>query len=71
MAILDLMVKNPEALERFELELERRTPHSYAENLRIVQALYEEARSLGTFVRADPLEGIETKIELAQAINRV
>jgi hypothetical protein len=65
------MVKNGAALERFELELLRGEPVDYRRNLAIVEALAEEAQALGVFRRADPLEGIEAIIRVAQAINRV
>jgi hypothetical protein len=65
------MVKNPAALERFELEWIRSHPTDYPENLAIVEALAQEATALGVFRRQDPLEGIETVIRLAKAVNSV
>ncbi|UCG42950.1 MAG: hypothetical protein JSU73_14015 [candidate division WOR-3 bacterium] len=65
------MVRNPAALERFELDLLRRSPPDFRQNLAIVEALAEEAGSLGTFHRQDPLEGIETVIRVARAVNSV
>jgi hypothetical protein len=65
------MVRNPEKLEQFELEQLRKTPVDYQRNLRIVQALYEEAQHLGTFRRKDPMEGLEHIIALAKAVNLV
>lgn len=65
------MVRNRAALERFELDRMRRTPPDFRQNLAIVEALAEEARSLGTFCREDPLEGIETVIRVARAVNSV
>ena len=38
-------------------------------NLHIVDALYEEARSLGAWPGADPLDGLDVKIYLAKAVN--
>jgi hypothetical protein len=64
------MVKNPAALDRFELEWIRSHPTDYRRNFAIVDALYEEARHLGT-LRRDPLEGIETIIRVAKAVNSV
>lgn len=58
-------------LERFELELVRRSAPDFAQNLRIVEALYQEAVLLGVLPRPDPLEGIEAKVRLARALNRV
>ena len=65
------MVRNQAALARFELDRLRRTPPDFRQNLAIVEALAEEARSLGTFRREDPLEGIETVIRVARAVNSV
>ena len=65
------MVKNAAILERFELELMRREPVDFRRNLAIVEALAEEATTLGVFRRLDPLEGIETIIRVAQAVNHV
>jgi hypothetical protein len=65
------MVKNAQVLEQFELELVRSSPPDFNANLRIVEALYQEARNLGVLPRPDPLEGIEHIIELARAINSV
>ncbi len=65
------MVKNAQMLEQFELELVRSSPPDFRKNLRIVEALYQEARHLGVLPRPDPLEGIEHKIQLARALNSV
>lgn len=65
------MVKNPELLERFEQELIARRKPDYQENRRIAEALYQEAVSLGVWPPKDPLEGIETVIQIARIINGV
>ncbi len=65
------MITDPEALEEFENELLRNTPVDYVKNLEIVEAMYEEAVALGIFPLADPMDGIETCIKLAKAINSV
>ena len=65
------MVKNAAALESFERELMRREPVDFRRNFAIVEALAEEAAALGVFRRKDPLEGIETIIRVARAVNRV
>jgi hypothetical protein len=55
-----------ESWERQRPLRERLTPEqAFALN----DAMYEYAKSLGVFPPADPLEGIETKIALARAIN--
>jgi len=66
-----MMVKNAAALERFEAELVRSEPADFRRNLAIVEALAQEAEALGVFRRQDPLEGIETIIRVARAVNRV
>ena len=66
-----MMVKNAAALERFETEFTRSEPADFGRNLAIVEALAREAEALGVFRRKDPLEGIETIVRVARAINRV
>lgn len=55
-------------LDAFEREQAARAPN-YQQNLRIFEALYEEARTLGIMPLEDPLEGIEVDLRLAQVIN--
>jgi hypothetical protein len=47
----------------------RGRPADYAQNLRIVNALYAEAVALGVWRRADPLEGVDRKVRLAASLN--
>jgi hypothetical protein len=63
------MITNPDLVRAFERNLSRRTPADYLANLRIVEALYEEARLLNVWPSADPLAGIETDLRLARALN--
>jgi len=58
-------------LERFEAEFIRTQPADIRRNLAIVEALAQEAEALGVFRRKDPLEGIETVVRVARAVNRV
>lgn len=39
--------------------------------MRIAEALYEEARALGVLPLKDPLDGIEVKFRLANALNSI
>lgn len=64
-----MVIRTP-ALERFELDWLRR-PVDPRRNFAIVEALREQAETLGVFRRADPLEGIDTAIRIAHAVNRV
>ena len=63
------MVKNPALLKAFEEELARQDKPDYHRNLKIYEAMYQEARSLGIFPLKDPLDGIEVDIRLARALN--
>jgi hypothetical protein len=65
------VVKNAAMLERFEAEFMRSQPVDFQRNMAIVEALAHEAQTLGVFRRKDPLEGIETIIRVARAVNRV
>ncbi|MEO0004954.1 MAG: hypothetical protein ABIK49_03010 [candidate division WOR-3 bacterium] len=64
-------MKNSELLRRFEEELIARTKPDYKENLRIAEALYQEAVRFGVWPPKDPLEGIETVIQIARFANSV
>ncbi len=65
------MIRDLEYWEEFERELERNTPVDIAENFRLYEAMYEEARMLGIFPLKNPLEGIEDDIRLARILNSV
>ena len=65
------MVKNSKKLQAFEADRIRAEKVDVEQNLRILDALYEEAVMLGALPPKDPLEGIETKIRIAKAVNSV
>ncbi|MBA3066210.1 hypothetical protein KJ633_07790 [bacterium] len=65
------MVKNSKVLEKFERDYVSSRKQSYAAKLKIYEALYKEARQLGTLPLKNPLESIETVIKLAKALNSV
>jgi hypothetical protein len=65
------MIKDKKYLQEFEKEIIRSKKADIANNLRIVEALYKEAVSLGVFPLKDPLEGIEVDIKIAKVINSV
>ena len=63
------MIKNRRAIELFENSLIHRSIADYQRNLRIFEALYREACSLGVLPLKDPLDGIENDIHLARIMN--
>jgi hypothetical protein len=63
------MITNASLVQAFKRDLCRRTKADYKANLRIVEALYEEARLLNVWPPADPLAGIEVDLRLAKALN--
>ncbi|MCX5783854.1 MAG: hypothetical protein NTW04_05400 [Elusimicrobia bacterium] len=65
------MVKNPHLLAQFEREYIRNQPLDYAKNMKIFEAMYNEAVALGILPSKDPLEGIEDKIRLVKILNYV
>jgi len=58
-------------LHRFERNLMRKECPDPTKNLKLVEAMYKEARQLGIFPLEDPLEGLETDIRIARAVNLV
>lgn len=56
-------------LRTLEDELIRAERADLEQNFKILDALYEEARTLGIFPLKDPLEDIEVEIRIAKAIN--
>lgn len=65
------MIKNPEELRAFEMELIKTEKVDVDGNFRLLDALYEEALALGIFPPKDSMEGIEVDIRVARAVNRV
>jgi hypothetical protein len=55
----------------FEDRLVASTPLDVRRNFQIQQWLYEHAVKLGAFPLRDPLEGLETKIHMAEVLNHV
>jgi len=45
------------------------SPADYQQNLRLADAMYELARSLGVFPPADPWEGVENDIRVARILH--
>jgi hypothetical protein len=65
------MIKNPKKLREFEQNLIIEDKTSISQKLRLLDALFEEARALRIFPLKDPLEGLETDIKVAKVINSV
>ena len=63
------MIQRRALVDAFERELVRREAPNYFKNLKIVEALYNEARALGALPPADPLDGIEVDVHLARVLN--
>lgn len=63
------MLKRGSLWEAFEKEQMKKESPDYFRNLRIFEALYQEAKQLGVFPLKDSLEGIEVDILLAKALN--
>jgi hypothetical protein len=63
------MIKNSRAIASFEDSLVRQSAADYRRNLKIVEALYQEACSLGILPLKDRLDDIDTDIRLARVLN--
>ncbi len=62
------MIRPHPLLKAFE-ETQLRIPADFRRNLRIVEGLWQEARQLGVLPDRPALDGIESDIRLARAIN--
>jgi hypothetical protein len=65
------MIRDTKAWELFEAEQIAASPADLTANLRVLDALYQQAVALGALPLKNRLEGLETVIQLAAAINRV
>ena len=63
------MIKDAKYFEEWENQLIAAEPPDYQRNLRIFEAMLEEARLLGVWPPRDPLEGIEVDIRIARILN--
>jgi hypothetical protein len=64
------MLRNPGEIEKFERRLARKTKPDYEKNLRIYEALLDEARTLGVFPGPDKYEGIEIHTRISRMLKR-
>jgi hypothetical protein len=65
------MVKNTPRLKEFEDEYARGQKPDLVQNLKILDQLYKEAKTLSVFPPKDPLSGIDIDIKIAKVINSV
>lgn len=65
------MIRDGEALRRFEDDLARGEKTDFARNLRLVDSLHREAVQLGVSPRKNPMDGIEVVLRIAKALNLV
>ena len=65
------MIKNRNKLQKFETETIQKEKVDILKNFRLMDAMYEEAASLGTFSKENALDGLEKNIKLAKVINSV
>ena len=63
------MILDLELVRRFEIEEIRRAPADYHAGLAIFEALWEHGCRLGVLPPSDPLEGLDTVVRLAGALN--
>jgi adenine specific DNA methylase Mod len=63
------MIKDTKLLQKFENNLLKNEPLSYKDALKIFEALWHEANSLGILPSKDPMGEIEVKIKMAKILN--
>ena len=61
------MVQNPHLLQRFEDEENRRSPADFERNLRLFDAMYRHACTLGVWEQGP--DTLPVKLRLARALN--
>lgn len=63
------MITNPSLWETWENEFARRTPVDFAQNLTLMEVLREHAVLMGLWGVRAPLDGLESRLELARILN--
>ena len=63
------VIKDVKLWSAWEAEGPLREPADFQRNLRLLEGMFELARSLGVFPQADPLAGLDTDIHMARVIN--
>jgi hypothetical protein len=64
-----LVIKDPALWESWESETQLREPADFRRNLRLLEAMYEEAQALGVMAVPPALEGLESRLQLAKVLN--
>jgi len=64
-----ILIKDKKLLDQWYKRQLREEGLHFSSNIRILEAMYEEARMLGVFPIQDRLEGLERKIHLAKVVN--
>jgi transcriptional regulator with XRE-family HTH domain len=64
-------VRKRRELLKFELDFLKKEKVDIVRNFRIVEALYNEAVTLGVIPIKNPLDGLEVDLRIAKALNRV
>jgi hypothetical protein len=65
------LIKNTEAVRSLEKSILIRELPDFSRNIRLVEALYKEAASLGVFPPKNRLLGLDVDIKIARVINSV
>jgi hypothetical protein len=65
------MIRDVQRWRAFEAAWVASRKTDYAENLRLVEGMYQLARTLGRFTADDALDGIDKDIRLASLLHRV
>jgi hypothetical protein len=63
------VIKDPAVWEAWERETLLRQPTDFRRNLRLLEAMYEEARALGIMAVPPAPEGLESRLRLARVVN--
>lgn len=63
------MIRDRKTWERFEARFQRRMPADLEKNLQLFATWLTEARALGVWPPADPLEGLDVDLRIAKAVN--
>ena len=65
------MIRNVQRWREFENAWVASQKPDFAENLRLVEGMYQLAREMGRFTAEDALDGIEKNIRLAAVLHHV